>query len=216
VAVETIVHRALGDPSRSRLLELLRAAAQPLSTDELAERTGLHANTVRGHLDVLEDAKLVVSMRESRDRPGRPRRLFGAAAETHREHELLAGALAATLEGVPDGPARAYESGCTWGRFLVDRMAPGEPRDEAAFVERVTRLLAERGFAPEVRQRTIRMHNCPFAELAARHTRVVCALHEGLLDGALEELGAPVRVRRLTAWVEPSLCEAELEPLPTA
>jgi predicted ArsR family transcriptional regulator len=214
--VETIVHRALGDPSRTRLLELLREAAEPLSTDELAERTGLHANTVRGHLDVLEEANLVISTRETRDRPGRPRRLFGAVAERQREHELLAGALAASLDDVPDGPARAYESGRTWGKYLVERLAPGEPRDDAACIERVTRLLAERGFAPEVRGRTICMRSCPFAELAARHTRVVCALHHGLLDGALEELEAPVRVGRLTPWVEPSLCEAELERLPAA
>ena len=207
---ETVTHRALAEPSRERLVELLREAVRPLSADELAERSGLHPNTVRGHLDLLEEAEIVASTREDRDRPGRPRRLFRLAAPRSHEHELLAGALAATLEELPDGPARAYDSGRTWGRYLVERLSPDESRDEAACVERVVRLLTARGFAPEVRGRTICMRSCPFPELAARHTSVVCGLHHGLLDGALEELGAPVRVRRLTPWVEPGLCEAEL------
>ena len=54
------------------------------------------------------------------------------------------------------------------------------------------------------------MHSCPFAELAARHTNVVCALHRGLLDGALEELAAGVCVERLTPWAEPGICRAVL------
>jgi predicted ArsR family transcriptional regulator len=136
--------------------------------------------------------------------------VFRAVPEPRREHELLAGALAATLDQVPDGPARAYASGRAWGRYLVERLPPGEPNDEAACVERVTRLLSERGFSPALRGRTICMRSCPFPELAARHTRVVCALHHGLLDGALEEVEAPVRVRRLIPWVEPDLCTAEL------
>jgi predicted ArsR family transcriptional regulator len=211
MAVETIVHRALGDPSRQRLLELLRAEGGPLAIDELADRSSLHPNTVRGHLAVLEEAELVASSRERRERPGRPRRLFHAVGSPRREHELLAEALAATLSEVPDGPQRAYASGRSWGRYLVERAPPGRARDEAASIEGVRRLLAERGFAPTVEGRTISMHSCPFAELAARHTNVVCALHRGLLDGALEELDAGVCVERLTPWAEPGICRAVLD-----
>ena len=69
---KTLHHRALADPSRARLLECLRASEAPLSVDQLAAEVGLHQNTIRAHLAVLEDASLVVVRSESGGRPGRP------------------------------------------------------------------------------------------------------------------------------------------------
>jgi predicted ArsR family transcriptional regulator len=207
------VHRALAEPSRARLLGLLEAAGAPLASEELAGRAGLHANTVRAHLEVLADAGLVTWELEPRTRPGRPRRLFAALSRPEtvaREHELLAGALAASLEPLPDGPRLAEESGRSWGRGLVDEPA-GSPDDAFA---RVVRLLAERGYAPAAEGLEITMCSCPFRELAVRYERIVCSLHKGLIDGALEGLEAPLEVAELHPLVTPDRCVARLAERP--
>jgi predicted ArsR family transcriptional regulator len=66
------------------------------------------------------------------------------------------------------------------------------------------------GLSPRLDGRVITMHSCPFRELAERYPRVVCALHHGLLNGALEELDASVRVAALKPSVTAETCEAEL------
>lgn len=213
----TLQHRALADPSRVRLLERLRALERPRSADELAAASGLHPNTVRAHLLVLEEAELVVSTPERRGRPGRPRRLFAAVPEeAEQEHALLAAALASSLEPLPDGADIAASAGRSWGRVLVERLEPGREPDEEVCVERIASLLRRRGFAPETAPNELVMHRCPFRELAKRYPRVVCSLHAGLIDGALEELGAPVALEGLEAWVTPSTCVARFTPLVTA
>jgi predicted ArsR family transcriptional regulator len=76
---ETALHRALSDRSRVRILRSLRAADQPLDVLELAESVGLHANTVRSHLAVLEQARLIAHELDRRGTRGRPRRLYRSA-----------------------------------------------------------------------------------------------------------------------------------------
>jgi predicted ArsR family transcriptional regulator len=69
------------------------------------------------------------------------------------------------------------------------------------------------GFAPETRAghtRQIRLHHCPFREVAVDHRDVVCAIHLGLMQGLLAELDAPVDAERLEPFVEPTLCIAHL------
>jgi predicted ArsR family transcriptional regulator len=203
------VHRALAEPSRARLLRLLERAGAPLASEELAQQAGLHANTVRAHLEVLGDAGLVTWTLESRTRPGRPRRLFAALPRPEtvaREHELLAGALAASLEPLPEGPRLAKESGRSWGRGLVD--GPAASPEEA--VASVLRLLAERGFAPVAEGPEITMCSCPFRKLAVRYERIVCSLHRGLMEGALERLEAPLELAELRPWVTADRCVARL------
>ena len=65
--MDTSGHRALAEPSRARILETLAAAGEPLDAAELAERVGLHPNTVRWHLGVLADAGFVTSSPRASD-----------------------------------------------------------------------------------------------------------------------------------------------------
>ena len=210
---KTLQHRALADPSRVRLLECLRASEQPRSVEELAAEVGLHPNTIRAHLALLEEADLVVARSEHGGRPGRPRRLFVAVPEeAEEEHALLASALASSLEPLPDGVEIATSAGRSWGSVLIERLEPGRPVDDDACVERVASLLRRRGFAPEREESELVMHRCPFRELAEHYPRVVCGFHSGLIDGALEELDAPVRLTELEPWVTPTSCVARLGP----
>ena len=58
------------------------------------------------------------------------------------------------------------------------------------------------------------MHRCPFRELAELYPRVVCGFHAGLIDGALAELDAPVRLGDLEPWATPTSCVARIGPRP--
>lgn len=206
-------HRALADPSRALLLDVLRVSESPRSADELALALALHPNTVRAHLEVLEQAEAVVSSRERRTRPGRPRRLFAAVPEeAEEEHRLLAMALASSLDPLPDGPSLAAAAGRSWGRALVERLEPGCEPSTPACLARVHSLLRRRGFAPAFEDGAIVMHRCPFRRVAERHPGVVCALHEGVIGGALDELGAPLEVEHLEPWATPTTCVVRFQP----
>jgi predicted ArsR family transcriptional regulator len=187
-------------------------ADEPLDARQLAERVGLHANTVRWHLGVLADAGLVTSRAEARTRPGRPRIVFSAEEEPEgrEDYRLLAAILAGSLAGTAEGVATAERAGHAWGRFLVERPAPSirVGADDAA--DRVVALLDEHGFEPERENGHVLMHRCPFRDLAEEHGDVVCSVHLGLLRGALAEIGAPVTATRLEPFVGPSLCRARL------
>jgi len=79
---------------------------------------------------------------------------------------------------------------------------------------RLNRVLDSIGFQPEVRPGSdgieIRVRHCPFREVAERHTDVVCAIHLGLIEGALAELRAPLEAQSLEPFVAPGLCVARL------
>jgi predicted ArsR family transcriptional regulator len=203
--------RVLEDPSRARVFELLSAVPDGLDTRQLAERSGLHANTVRWHLATLADAGLVASRPEATGKPGRPRVVYRATADAPVEPEnyrLLAGLLASSLARSPDGVVEAEAVGAAWGAQVVDGPAPGP--DEAA--RSVVRLLADEGFRPELAGGELRMRRCPFHDLALTHGQVVCRLHLGLLRGALAASGAALEVNALEPFVQPDLCVAHLAP----
>lgn len=222
MSLETAVHRALSNPVRNRILTALRDAGEPRDVHALAGALGLNHTTVRAHLAVLEDAHLVMSQPEQRDRPGRPRLIYRATTDVD-EHgdqdgyrllsEILAGYLAATAAE----PAHEGElAGATWGRYLVERPGPYRTVDAETAVERLRDLMATCGFDPgldaaDPAAPRILLRHCPFIAVATKHSDVVCGLHMGLIRGALEELGAAVEVRDLLPMVEPSLCVSHLE-----
>jgi predicted ArsR family transcriptional regulator len=208
------VHRALGDERRSRIVAELRAVRQGLDVQELSRRVGLHQNTIRFHLGVLVDAGLVASRPAETSAPGRPRILYrlqaDAAAARREEYRLLATVLAGTVAQRPAGSSEAEEAGRAWGRFLVRRPLPLVRVSDERATSEVVELLDQQGFAPEAAEGEIRMRRCPFHELAETHPEVVCAVHRGLISGALGELGSKLEVEALDVFVEPDLCVARL------
>src|SRR5262249_28037321 len=160
---------------------------------ELARRLRLHPNTVRWHLGILGDAGIVTSSAAPRSGPGRPRIVYRLSAESRasgrEEYRLLASILAGTVSAKESGPRPAEASGRAWGRHLVRRPTSGKRVPDREAVAEVTRLLEEQGFRPDADGREIRMRRCPFHDLAEQHPEVVCAVHRGMISGALEELG---------------------------
>src|SRR2546428_11912153 len=66
--------KALGDETRFSMYRELASSPRGLSAQELADSLGLHANTVRLHLDRLREAGLVQVQAVHRGTLGPPRR----------------------------------------------------------------------------------------------------------------------------------------------
>ena len=204
---------------RARVLDLLRAVGRPVGVQEVAEQAGLHANTARFHLDALVDAGLAIREAKPRETPGRPSMVYRVTdtggPTGRRRYRLLAEMLTSMIAGVMPQPTEAAaEAGREWGRYLTEPPPPYQSLNADQAVEKLTAALEEIGFAPEAVAGSsgyqLRLHQCPFREVAERHQDVVCALHLGLMQGVLEQLRAPVTADRLQPFAEPSVCVADL------
>jgi len=221
-------HRVLSGISRVAILEILRATDVALDVPAIAAQVGLHPNTVRSHLDRLVEVGLAAETVEARVRPGRPRLFFHATAPAvevpEDSYRLLAGLLAGGLAGdAPSGAAAAAEAGRRWGRQVAEadsgptdvesESGPGTP------VGRIVQILDEVGFEPRLAGTgdagdagdvVIELHRCPFLDVARDHSGVVCSVHRGLMEGALERLHAPGVGVTLEPFARPGVCLAHL------
>lgn len=196
-----------------------------VGVQELAASLGLHPNTVRFHLARLLADGEVTQTTGSPTGPGRPRISYLRSAPVReRNYGVLARMLAGVVAtGVPDPGASARAAGVAWGR---QEMAEPERRggpvrdndnDGDRPVAELLTLLADVGFQPELVQsegpgapQEIWMQHCPFYEAAREHRDVVCALHLGLMEGALMSRDSSVGVQRLDPFVRPRRCVAHL------
>lgn len=203
---------------RSDVLRVLRAANAPMSIVAIAEELAVHPNTVRFHLDNLFRDGRVERVEPDRGSPGRPPLMFRAVRQMDRggprRYRLLAEILATAFAADSDPSTKALAAGRAWGRRLDFRSATSGAAGAEESIDHLEVLLDELGFAPERRetdgQRQIGLRHCPFLEVAEARTSVVCPVHLGLMQGALENWGAPVAVDRLDAFAEPDLCLAHL------
>lgn len=216
-------HGALAVASRAQLLDALRDADRPLSAAELADGSGLHISTVRFHLDVLTEAGLVRSRVETASRRGRPRLLHypvrtgkgsSRAAEGYR---FLAGILAANLADTSvERAQRAERAGYAAAVAQVTRRSPSTALSMTESVAELAGTFAELGFEPDVVPDgdglQIQLHACPFEAVASAHPEVVCALHLGLIRGALAISGGAATASGLQPFAAPDLCIARINP----
>lgn len=197
---------------RRDVLRVLKTAKSSMSIAAIADELGVHPNTVRFHLDRLVSEGQVEQVAPDRKGPGRPPLLFRAIRQMDRggprHYRLLAEILASAFAGERDPGAKALAAGRAWGQGLEPPKARGMKKS----IEHLVATLDELGFAPERRgQRELALRHCPFLELAEARAAVVCPIHLGLMQGALEAWDAPVAVDRLDAFAEPDLCLAHLK-----
>lgn len=215
-------HRALSSAIRARIVAEL-TDNPGADTAALAERLGLHVNTVRTHLNVLEDAELVVAQVEQRDRPGRPRRLYRVAAAmedrsepSEQGYRFLSSVLASYLSATsPDAAEAAEHAGQAWGSFVIDKPQPFAQIDASEGLNRLIALLESFGFDPKLEagntpQPRVVLRRCPFLDVARENPDVVCSVHLGLMRGALDELGLDIEAVDLVPWAEPAGCVSHL------
>lgn len=207
---------------RTRALSLLRHADRPLSVTEVAKAMDLHANTARFHLEGLVEDGLAERATEPREAPGRPRILYSSEGPPPgpRNFALLAEMLTGLVASLDGAGSSTVEMGRAWGRHLVERAAPSEHVDADEAIGRLTQLLDAVGFQSEVhpgeQSTEVHLHHCPFREVAQKHPDVVCTIHLGLMQGALDELRAPLSVTSLDPFVTPNVCIGRLDPTPAA
>jgi predicted ArsR family transcriptional regulator len=211
------VLKALGDNTRYAIyLELARASA-PRSTAEVAETLGLHANTVRPHLERMREVGLLDVYTDNRGSVGRPQNRYALAPDAPSlgleppAFPVLARMLADVAAAAGAPVDLSAEAGAEQGKALAETRAGRGPRKTC--VDAVTSMLAELGFDPatvtEGNLATIAFTHCPYAELAAAHPEVVCHLHRGLVEGFVESIGG-ASVDRFRTLADRDPCQVEL------
>jgi predicted ArsR family transcriptional regulator len=159
----------LVDPSRRALFEYVRRQCHPVGREEAAAATGMSRGLVAFHLDKLVEAGLLSARYEAPAGPrgrGRTPKVYLPAAD-----------VAITI------PARRDD-------LIADVLASAylthTPPDEVAFrhgaAHRVDDLAAL-GFEPTVTGDLIKLGNCPFHSLAARHGELICGIAMAFVAG---------------------------------
>lgn len=185
--------KTLGDNTRYAIyLELARSPA-PLATAEIADHLDLHVNTVRPHLERMREVGLLELHTASTGGVGRPQHRYALAPDAPSlgiEPPLfptLARMLLQMAAEVGADRTDANQAGRDQGRRDAKRHARGEGED-ALVIE-----LAELGFDPEVVEddggTTIGFAHCPFSELAEANPELVCGMHQGMVEGFVEQIG---------------------------
>lgn len=186
------------------MLRAVRAATHALSIAELAALLGFPANTVRFHVDALEREAAVRRAAPADTARGRGRPALRYEAHTPapdaQDESLLVDILLA------DSRSDAEAAGERWG----ERHAAAHDAHGAATTALVE-LLRRKRFAPRLGSGGIELHHCPFGRAVAEHGERVCALHLGMMRGALKGWDASEQVTALEPFVEPGVCLARME-----
>ncbi|MFJ9786445.1 helix-turn-helix transcriptional regulator [Amycolatopsis sp. NPDC101161] len=202
---------ALDEPTRRRLYEYVVRRPQPVSRDDVAAALAVPRATVAFHLDRLVEEQLLAveyERRSGRTGPGagRPAKLYRrsdrqvSVSVPERHYELAGELLASAIE-------EADETGGS-AREILGRRAREHGAGLAA--SDVVAALEEHGFEPRVEGDGVLLGNCPFQRLARTHTRLVCEMNLGLVEGLLDGAGD----RRLRARLDPQpgFCCVRLAP----
>lgn len=197
----TDAYRGLSQPSRLRVMhELLGAPGQSLA--ELSEKTGLHENTLRDHLRVLEAEGFVIRRSEHTGGRGRPRDVFH--------------------------PSRAEEPSAQFARRVEDAKLHGDllrrvvlraeaPDQEVAHqLDALYEHLDDVGLEPEIDEQSLMVDlaPCAFHDLVDDRMMMLCHVHEALVRNVLAQAGGPVEVDRLLPLVTPHRCRLVLQRAP--
>ncbi|MEZ5171646.1 MAG: helix-turn-helix domain-containing protein [Acidimicrobiia bacterium] len=204
------VLKALGDETRYAMYEELASSPSPLSAADLANILGLHANTVRLHLDRLRDAGLVEAHAVHRGTVGRPQHVYSLAPGAPGlgfdppAHALLAGLLAALAERSGADADEAVAIGRSWGADAAARTK------SASCLEALGGELDRLGFEPAADEpddgtATVAFLHCPFRDLAEAYPELVCSLHRGICEGVVDEAGGGI-VEDFQALYDPEPC----------
>jgi predicted ArsR family transcriptional regulator len=179
----------IADPVRLSIVRQLSAeAGAPLA--EIAQRAGVHANTVRSHMGELECAGVVERETAVPEGPGRPLVRYRLRPGWRLPSddmlgltELLA-ALVLRLEATSED---IEQLGGQWGRFLS-----GRPGDDA--VAALPRVLERLGFDAEIDGRTVRLGSCPCPLVSPEHPELICRLAAAAIGGTLGHGPEPLMV----------------------
>ncbi|HET9051858.1 MAG TPA: helix-turn-helix domain-containing protein [Candidatus Dormibacteraeota bacterium] len=183
---------ALRDPTRRTILLSILRDREARTVDDVAAEAGVHRTVAFGHLERLVDLGYLEKGKR-RSRVGKPAALYAAATGPlsvqypARQFEMLASLLASGLGALGDaGVDVARDAGRRFGESCAAR--------RASTVAEALVPLAVLGAEHSVEGGEIVATNCVFLEACAAAPGVVCALHAGILEGALHGAGLHARV----------------------
>lgn len=185
-----------------RILEELHGQPTGLTVRDISESLGLHANTIRGHMDVLKDLGLVNMITRQGEGPGRPSRVYMAqSAQPGRPTAHLAGLIRVAVSAMEPRPTveKARELGRKWAESMVEYGVLPEGKD---VIETTTALMAEMGFAPVTENSTMRLYRCPLLAPDGTIPPEVCEVHHGMIQAIAEHTNG-ANGRKLLTIVNP-------------
>ena len=186
--------------SRVRILHLIQTRAER-TIGELCEATGLHANTVREHLQRLIEGGYVIQTTEHRTTRGRPRTLYSAAT----------GMPEASSPVAREKVAEAARRGDLLRRML-DEEGSELGREATYQLDALIEHLEESGFEPVIDEDrlTVELTPCPHAASAPEHRPMLCQVHLGLMQGVLNQAGGPLAAECVREASRPEECTVQL------
>ena len=193
--------------SRARIQQVVETAAEPMTVEMIVEATGLHANTVRGHLDVLLAGDVI--SREPADSPGRgrPRWLYRAASPKASPFQFLAQALTVQLARA-DSVEFAEGAAARWAQALPDLPVAFSPDEAVAETTEALNRLGFNAIASPVGD-AISVTGCPYADLVDDNP-VICDIHTALVVRLLDQTEQPVTLESMDIWARRGMCVARL------
>lgn len=200
----------LGDPIRRALYRYVADRGVPVSRDEAAQAAGISRPLAAYHLDKLVDDGLLEPRYHRRGRrrgpgAGRPAKHYVRADRPlelslpARDYAALAELLAGAFEADRSGAAKAAlnRAAAALGAELGTEAAGRTDGDPDQVLAAVRQVLAARGYEPyQDPDGTIRLRNCPFDRIAARHRELVCGANHAMLQALTHQVdGDPPTVR---------------------
>lgn len=196
---------ALNDKTRAALYFHVSDSNRDVSRDDAAQALGLPRRIAAFHLDRLVDVGLLeVTFKRLSGKTGpgagRPSKLYRCCAPRvevgfpPRNYELLARILAMEVEERDSGSGRGHRErgaqaiGASIGRAARAEAGYGATPQllHAALMEK----LAEHGFEPFLHSdKTVRLRNCPYHEMARENSELICSLNLSLMLGVEDGLG---------------------------
>ncbi|MDO5034212.1 MAG: hypothetical protein Q4E01_02370 [Actinomycetaceae bacterium] len=172
-------------PAQFRILAAIEELGPDVSVAALTEHLGGHPNASRRHLAILEEASLISTCTTNSQTSGRPAKLYTITDEGKKTRAADSGeparlntlrVLASHLAKDKNAAETAYKIGKEWGE---------SERDEVA--SNPMRALSRQGFAPSraTEPGEFDLLSCPVLDAAKESPEVICSLHRGYLDGAL-------------------------------
>lgn len=185
---------------------MIEAQPGPVTTAAVSIALDLHENTVRAHLEQLHADGYLTRERAAAVGRGRPAWLWRAVTqEPHSAYAGLATTLARTLAATSHEPVSAARTaGLAWGaEIAAAQEPPTTPR------ESVLTAMREHGFDPADRAGSVVLRRCPLIEAATTYPEIICAVHQGLVDGVLAARGEK-RASTLHPFTGPGECTLHL------
>lgn len=195
-----LVYGPISSYSRVRILHLVQTRSDR-TIGEICDATGLHANTVREHLQRLIEGGYVIQATERRTTRGRPRTLYSAATGTPEASSPVA----------RDKVAEAARRGDLMRRLLSEDDS-GLGREATYQLDALVEHLEESGFEPLLDEEslTIELSPCPHAAGRPEHRPTLCQVHLGLMQGVLTQAGGPLAADCVRDAARPEDCTVQL------